>query len=143
MKKGGVINQTLSCELAGLGHGDSFLICDAGFPIPREVTRVDLALAFNIPSLKQCLEAVLSEIVVQKVTIASEMGTYNQGGKDYLKGLFKNQEFVCVPQEELVKLAKNVKFIVRTGELAPYSNVILEAASGVEKYKKDFVIDID
>lgn len=142
MKKGGVINQMLSSELAGLGHGDSFLICDAGFPIPRDAVRIDLALSFNIPSLKQCLEAVLREIVVQKVTIAEEMGPNNKDGEEYLRGLFKNQEFVCVPQAELVKLSKNVKFIVRTGELAPYSNVMLEAASGVEKYKKDFIIDL-
>ena len=41
MKKRGVINQQLSNALAGLGHGDYFLLCDAGFPIPKDVERVD------------------------------------------------------------------------------------------------------
>lgn len=48
MKKRGVINQQLSNALAGLGHGDYFLLCDAGFPIPKEAERVDLALTFGI-----------------------------------------------------------------------------------------------
>lgn len=39
-EKRGVINQQLSNALAGLGHGDYFLLCDAGFPIPKDVERV-------------------------------------------------------------------------------------------------------
>lgn len=140
MKKGGVINQPLSAGLAGLGHGDYFLICDAGFPIPKDVERIDLALAFNIPSLRQCLCAVIEEIVVQKVTIACEMDDVNKKGADYLRGLFRNQEFSVVPQAELTRLAKGAKFIVRTGELAPYSNLLLGAASGVEEYKQDLML---
>lgn len=77
MKKRGVINQQLSNALAGLGHGDYFLLCDAGFPIPKDVERVDMALTFGIPSMNQCLKAILDEIVVQKITIAEEMKGLN------------------------------------------------------------------
>ncbi|MDD3339160.1 MAG: D-ribose pyranase [Lachnospiraceae bacterium] len=141
MKRRGVINQPLSSELAGLGHGDTFLLCDAGFPIPADVKRVDMALTFGIPSMKQCLESILSEVNIQKVTIAEEMNGLNAEGEDYLTSIFKNQEFIKVPQQKLVELAKKVKFIVRSGELGCYSNVLMEAASGVESYKKDFIIN--
>lgn len=142
MKRQGVINQPLSNELAGLGHGDTFLLCDAGFPVPEDVKRIDLALSFGVPSMKQCLKAILDEIVVQKAVIAEEMKSVNEEGSNFIKGVFKNQEFVEVPQEELVRLAYEAKFIVRCGELGCYSNILLEAASGVEAFKKELIIDL-
>ena len=142
MKRDGVINQLLISELSGLGHGDSFMICDAGFPVPRNVTKVDLALAFNIPTFKQCLKSVLDEVVVEKVYFAAEMEGLNKESADYLQKLFSAQQPTTVPQIKLVEMAENVKFILRSGETAPYSNIILTAASGVDKYKSDYVIDI-
>ena len=142
MKRQGVINQPLSNALAGLGHGDYFLLCDAGFPIPEHVERIDLALSFNVPTMKQCLKAILDEIVVQKVTIAEEMAGLNAEGDAYICSIFKNQELLKVPQVKLVELAQDAKFIVRSGELACYSNVLLEAASGVDQFKRDLIIDL-
>ena len=63
------------------------------FPIPKEVERVDLALTFGIPNMDQCLKAILDEIVVQKVTIAKEMKDLNDEGYQFLKKVFKNQNF--------------------------------------------------
>ena len=143
MKRQGVINQPLSNALAGLGHGDTFLLCDAGFPIPRDADRVDVSLSLGVPTMKQCLKAILSEVNVQKVVIASEMEEWNKEGREFLVGLFQKQELSEVPQEELVKLSKNAKFIVRSGELGCYSNVLLEAASAVDFFKKDLIIDPD
>lgn len=143
MKRGGVINQRLSEQIAGLGHTDYFMICDAGFPIPEGMERVDLALAFEIPTLKQCLKAVLDEVVVEKVCIADEMEKYNRDGYGYIKNVFVNQPVECMPQNLLVRMAKKCRFILRSGELAPYSNVILQAASGVEEYKKALIIDLE
>lgn len=142
MKRHGVINQPLSNALAGIGHGDSFLLCDAGFPIPEDAKRIDLALSFHIPSMRQCLKAILDEVVIQKVTIAGEMKGLNEEGYTFLKNTFQKQEFEEVPQTELLKLAQKAKFIVRSGELGCYSNVLLEGASGVMQFKKDLIIDL-
>ena len=141
MKRQGVINQPLAAELAGLGHGDRFILCDAGFPIPKDACRVDVGLCLGVPTMKQCLAAILAEVNVQKVTIASEMQEWNESGRAFLKDVFRNQEFEEIPQEELVRRACEVKFIVRSGELGCYSNIILEAASAVDAFKKDFIID--
>ena len=46
------------------------------------MTRADVALVFNIPTLKQCLKAVLDEVVVEKVYIALEMEGINKQGTD-------------------------------------------------------------
>lgn len=142
MKRHGVINQPLSNALAGLGHGDYFLLCDAGFPVPKEMERIDLALSFDIPTMKQCLKAILDEIIVQKVTIAEEMKVWNKEGYDFVKNTFQKQDWREIPQEEVVRLARNAKFIVRSGETGCYSNILLEAASGVEQFKKDYIINL-
>ena len=143
MKKKGVINQQLMRELAGLGHGDTFLLCDAGFPIPSDQVRVDVSLSLGVPTMKQCLSAILSEVNIQKVVIASEMKEWNTQGRDFLISVFRKQEFEEIPQSDLVMLAQNAKFIVRSGELGCYSNVLMEAASAVDFFKKDLIIDPD
>lgn len=142
MKRNGVINQPLSGALAGLGHGDTFLVCDAGFPIPGDAERIDLALCFGVPNMEQCIKAILDEIIVQKIEIAAEMRSLNEDGYKFIYDTFCKQELMEIPQDELVKQSKDVKFIVRTGELGCYSNIILEAASGVPYFKNSFVINV-
>lgn len=142
MKRQGVIHQPLSNALAGLGHGDYFLLCDAGFPIPNDVDRIDLALTFGIPSMRQCVKAILDEIIVQKITVAEEMKEWNTVGHDFIYSTFQTQEIKEIPQEDLVKLAGKAKFIVRSGEIGCYSNVLLEAASGVAQFKENFIINM-
>ena len=44
MKKQGVLNAQLSGYIAALGHMDTFLIGDAGMPVPPGVPIVDLAV---------------------------------------------------------------------------------------------------
>lgn len=141
MKKRGVLNQALSGALAGLGHGDSFLLCDVGFPIPKEVERIDLALSFGIPDIKQCITAILDEVIIQKIVIAEEMRKMNCCGYQFIESVFKKQEKEEIAQKELLERSKKVKFVVRCGETGYYSNIILEAASGVEDLKRNLNID--
>ena len=53
---------------------------------------------------------------------------------------FKAHKFNVIPQTEFLPMASAAKFIIRTGELKPYSNIYLYSASGVEKFNRDFVI---
>ena len=65
----------------------------------------------------------------------------NEEGYAFVKNTFQKQELNEISQEELVRLAQNVKFVVRSGELGCYSNLLMEAASGVEQFKKELIID--
>ena len=47
MKKHGILNSEISRVLSYLGHTDCICIGDCGLPIPDEVERIDLALAFG------------------------------------------------------------------------------------------------
>ena len=73
MKKRELLNSEISYLISKLGHTDTIVISDAGLPIPENVQRIDLALLPGNPSLLDVLEAVLTEMEVEKVTIASEM----------------------------------------------------------------------
>ncbi len=44
MKKGTVLNSDISSMISRLGHTDTLVVCDAGLPIPKSTTRIDMAL---------------------------------------------------------------------------------------------------
>lgn len=142
MKKRGILNERISGAIAGLGHMDQMIICDAGFPVPRETDKIDIALSKGIPNFKDTLKAVLSEMVVEKVILATETEKVSPEFYHWLKEVFVNQEFELIPHTQLKMLAKDVKFIIRTGEFIPYANILLVAASQAEDFKQGFDVEI-
>ena len=64
MKRGRILNAELSKAIALMGHGDLFMVCDAGFPIPLDRWRIDLAITRDLPDLYTVLDLVLSELTV-------------------------------------------------------------------------------
>lgn len=54
MKKGTVLNSDISSVISRLGHTDTLVVCDAGLPIPKSTTRIDMALTQGVPSLCRC-----------------------------------------------------------------------------------------
>jgi D-ribose pyranase len=62
MKKNGILNSEISRVLSYMGHTDCIAIGDCGLPIPNETERIDLALAFGIPTFMQTLEIVAKDM---------------------------------------------------------------------------------
>lgn len=62
MKKNGILNSEISRVLSYMGHMDCIAIGDCGLPIPDETERIDLALAFGIPTFMQTLEIVAKDM---------------------------------------------------------------------------------
>ena len=111
-------------ELTKLRHTDKMVICDAGFPIPKDATVVDVSLIAGVPTLPQVLKAVLNEIIMEEA---------NKEYYDFVKETFKDkQKYSEVSMPEFQKMTADAKFYVRTGELAPCSNIMLVSASGVD-----------
>lgn len=77
MKKGTVLNADISSVISRLGHTDTLVVCDAGLPIPRSSTRIDMALTHGVPSFMQVLEVVTSEMQVEAAILAEEIKTLN------------------------------------------------------------------
>lgn len=127
MKKRGILNAQLAASIAALGHKDTFLIGDAGMPIPKGVPIVDLALCGGVPTFTQVLDAVLEEAVVEHYTLAEEIKEKNPQLLSYMQQKFLGLDCTYLPHEQLKAMSASVKFAVRTGEFTPYPNVILTA----------------
>ena len=72
MKKSGLLNPQLCAAVARLGHTQTFVIADAGLPIPHEIPVIDLALVLGTPRFQEVFDAILDEVVVEGATIAHE-----------------------------------------------------------------------
>lgn len=62
MKNNGILNSEISRVLSYMGHTDCIAIGDCGLPIPDETERIDLALAFGIPTFMQTLEIAAKDM---------------------------------------------------------------------------------
>lgn len=127
MKKKGILNAQLAGYIAALGHKDTFMIGDAGMPIPKGVPIVDLVLTANVPTFKQTLDAVLEETAVEGYILADEIKEKNPELLDYIQKSLKDIQPEFMPHDELKKFSASVKFAIRTGEFTPYPNIILRA----------------
>src|SRR5262245_66686050 len=73
MKKGGILNPAICSLLAELGHMDELLIVDAGYPLPPDGHVIDLTLTPGIPRFLDVLRAVAEELVIESITVATEI----------------------------------------------------------------------
>ena len=124
MKKTGVLNAERSHALATLGHGDMLVLGDAGLPVPPGVACIDLAVTVGVPRLWPVLDAVLSEMEVERSVIAEEASGEVAGGFAERLGASETMS-----HEAFKALTGDARAVVRTGETTPYANVIL--VSGV------------
>lgn len=127
MKKRGILHAQLSGYIAALGHMDTFMIGDAGMPIPKGVPVVDLALCGGVPTFIQTMDAVLEEAEVEFYTLAEEIVEKNPALLAYIREKLSGVENEMIPHTELKKMSGNVRFAIRTGEFTPYPNIILRA----------------
>ncbi|MDH6226898.1 D-ribose pyranase [Streptomyces sp. MJP52] len=122
MKRSGILNRHLAGALAELGHTDQVLVCDAGMPIPAGPRVVDLAFRAGVPSFAEVLDGLLEELVVEGAVAAREVREANPAAAALLAGL---PGLHLVPHEELKVRSRDARLMVRTGEAAPYANVLL------------------
>lgn len=76
-EKGTVLNSDISSVISRLGHTDTLVVCDAGLPIPKSTTRIDMALTQGVPSFMQVLGVVTNEMQVEAAIIAEEIKHHN------------------------------------------------------------------
>ncbi|MBR2258255.1 MAG: D-ribose pyranase [Blautia sp.] len=127
MKKQGILNAQLSGYIAALGHKDTFLVGDAGMPIPKGIPIVDLALTAGVPTFIQAMDAVLEETCVEGYTIAEEIVENNPALLGYIREKLQGCEEEMISHVDLKERTKDVRFAIRTGEFTPYPNIILRA----------------
>lgn len=121
MKRTALLHAELSGVIAAMGHGDLLVIGDAGLPVPPGVRCIDLAVTRGVPSFLDVLDAVLSELVVERSAWAAEAGaTVDQALRGRRLG-----DCGIVAHDAFKALSRDARAIVRTGEFTPYANVAL------------------
>ncbi|HEX5541801.1 MAG TPA: D-ribose pyranase [Micromonospora sp.] len=135
MKRKGILNAELSKALATLGHTDLLLVVDAGFPIPRNAHRIDLAIAEDLPRLTTVLDLVADEVIVEGVVVAEDVTTHNTPLAEWLKQRFEGAPLTTRKHTEMLgEVANEAKVIVRTGAFNPWGNVGLICGVDVPRW---------
>lgn len=127
MKKATLLNSTLSYEIAKLGHTQTLCIGDAGLPVPPGPERIDLAVTKGVPGFLQVLDAVLSEMQVEAIVLASEIAEHSPEMQAAILERFDGIEVRYVPHEQFKQLSAESRAVVRTGETTPYANILLRS----------------
>lgn len=126
MKKEGILNENILRVIGSTGHTDKLVVCDAGLPIPQGVEKIDLAIIKGLVGFIEVLEPLLKEVVVEKITIASEIKQKSPEMYKKIVYLAGSIPVVEVDHEFFKSMTVSAKAIIRTGECTPYANVILQ-----------------
>jgi D-ribose pyranase len=131
MKKGGILNPAICSLLAELGHMDELLIVDAGYPLPPDSHVIDLTLTPGIPRFLDVLRAVAEELVIESITVASEITESRESAKLYqeMLNILGDVDVDEVPHHEFKEQSLGVKGVIRTAEFTPYANVRILSGS--------------
>lgn len=127
MKKNGILNSDIASVLSYLGHTDRIIIADAGLPVPNHIPRIDLAVKPGLPSFLEVLDAIRDDMHIEKIILAEEIQSQNPKIFKAINQSFETCEKSFVSHEKFKKLSHNVKAIIRTGEITPFANIILQA----------------
>lgn len=128
MKKAKLLNAALSHLVAQLGHNDVVVVGDAGLPVPPGVPCIDLAVMRGLPSIAQVLEALESEMQVERLVLASESLHANAGQMpQWLPTVWRDLPTEQVSHEVFKQRNAQARAVIRTGECTPYANVMLVA----------------
>lgn len=127
MKKVGVLNSNISRVIADMGHKDLLAIGDAGLPVPANVEKIDLAVAYQNPTFQSVLESVLLEQEVERIFLAEEIKEFNPSQLAQIKAVLPEVEISWLSHEAFKAKTTEAKAVIRTGESHPYANIILQS----------------
>ncbi|MBM0046727.1 D-ribose pyranase [Anaerococcus sp. mt242] len=126
MKEKGILNSEISKKLSDLGHTDLIAIGDCGLPIASE-KKIDIALKLGQPKFIDVLEVLLEDFGCEHYILASEIKEKNPDQEIAIKNLLNGVSSEYISHEDFKKRLDQVKFVIRTGENTPYSNIILQS----------------
>ena len=112
------------------------IVCDAGFPIPSEVWRVDLALVPDVPDLETVSDGHQRRLHRgARWPTQQRMAENNPPLLEKVKRIFADAEHSTLSHEEILGgIASQAKVIVRTGAFDPWGNILLYSGVDVPQW---------
>ena len=130
MKRTALLNCHLSSLVASLGHLDEIVVADAGLPVPAGVKVIDLAVTAGVPSFRELLTALKSELVIEGAVWAEEASAELTSLMQHEVAAWAEETGKAITVSRLTHEAfkhrtQTARAVIRTGEVPPYANIIL------------------
>lgn len=119
----GLLNPEVAALIRRVNHTQMLLLADRGFPIPRGLPGVDLSLVADLPTIPQVLAAIAPDLPTDRLIVAEEQRAASPQRWNEHRGSGTRLE--AVPHLELKRLAEHAVGYIRTGDSAPYANVLV------------------
>ena len=125
MKKTGILHPELSHMVASCGHTDYIVLADKGYPVPNGVNRINLGFMDDHPTILQVLEALSSEMKIDRLILTDEMVDMSPERVEDLKKMFPQVRIDRVSHTELKELTDTAFGVVKTADTCPYANLMV------------------
>ena len=130
MKRTALLNRHLSSLVVSLGHLDEIVVADAGLPVPAGVKVIDLAVTAGVPSFRELLTALKSELVIEGAVWAEEASAELTSLMQHEVAAWAEETGKAITVSRLSHDAfkhrtQTARAVIRTGEVTPYANIIL------------------
>jgi D-ribose pyranose/furanose isomerase RbsD len=132
MRSDRIIHPELVKALAECGHGDLILVTDAGFPIPKGPTRIDLGFYNGKTDVLDILKMLRKEMFFENISFAPEVKTHHPVLYQQVQSIFTGYgaDFTSETHETLVAdVAPFAKVIIRSGSLNAWANFAMTCAT--------------
>jgi D-ribose pyranase len=127
VKDRGILHPRLARVIASMGLATRSALLMPACPSRPAFSESTWRLHRVSPAFLDVLDAVLSELRVERYTMAKESSPHIV---DALRMRLRQAKESSVTHEELKQIAAEARVVVRTGEFRPFANVILY--SGVD-----------
>lgn len=145
MKGGTLLHPELAQALATLGHTDTILVTDAGFPIPADAHRIDLGVRPGLIDVRDVLRVVLDQVYVEEAVFAPELKSHHPRLYREVQEIFTGSGamFSSASHELLCSdYAPRAKFVIRSGSFEPWANFSLVASTDPFAWFADDEVEI-
>lgn len=145
MKGGALLHPELAKAFATLGHTDTILVTDAGFPIPADAHRIDLGLRPGLVDVRDVLRVVLDQVFVEEAVFAPELKSHHPTLYREVQTIFTGSgaTFSQASHEQLCSdYAPRAKFVIRSGSFEPWANFSLVASTDPFAWFSDDDVEI-
>ncbi|OON38665.1 carbohydrate transporter [Izhakiella australiensis] len=132
MRRDRILHPQLAQALATLGHSDILLVTDAGFPIPADARRIDLAFYPGMVDVLDILQVLRQEMFFDEIRMASEVPQCNPQLYDDVQRIFTGSgaDFSALPHAQfLQQVPTRAKVVIRSGSLNPWANFAMTAST--------------
>jgi D-ribose pyranase len=129
MLKTGILNPQINSLLGRTRHTNTLVIADRAFPFWPTIETVDISLVDDMPTVLQVLAAIRPNFQIGQAWMPREFLKFNDrqvrdAFVEALRGIKLHHE----PHGEFKRRVPRAIGLIRTGDILPYANLILESA---------------